>query len=404
VEKLAAALRSCVRQNEALRTNYSPGKDGPVTVVKEHPGFDLAFLDLSTRPDPFAHAENLMLEEASLPFDLEHDCLLRAQVLKLSATEFLLLLTAHHLAADCWSLGFAFQSVTEPEDLWHPGLLVESVWDLYFDKALATRTNEAALAFRGFAALQKNMLRSASGSRQRDFWKQHWQMANNHLLFEKRDTRAYSGKRIPFTLPKPLSQTIREQAGPLGTTPHALLLTAFKILLFKWKGLPETVVGMPTANRREPALHSIIGNFGNNVLVRTTLSENSSYLDCVRMVHLNVLDALDNQDYPLELLQDEFDPRRLLPEVRFIYQSPKTPRQMGDIEVRPLPLERGTSKHPLSLVLVEQPGGFRGWAEFSDAVMDEALLERLLHTFMEYIRIGIGRPDTRISDFPEPGL
>lgn len=402
--RLASALSACVRRHPALRLNAVPDPSGPRAVLKPHHSFAPTVTDLSTHPDPPAAAQTLLREEAARPFDLEHDCLLRCTLARLGPDEWMLLATAHHLAADCWSMGYAFQSVADPSDLWHPGLFFEELWADYFDPD-HEHAPLACAPDADPATWQQHLLASPEGARLRDFSTPLWREAADGLLFGPRKAHDSTGERLAFHFPPGLSERLRTGSPALGVSLPALFLTATHILLHRWKGADRLHIGMPTANRRDPALRGRVGNLGNNILIPARLDPGMPFSTVLRHTQAALLDAVDHQDYPIEWLQRDHDPEGRLPECRFILQSPRSPRQLGGgLEIEPVPVERGLSKHPLTLVVVEQPAGFRGWAEFLHNTLDRTACTRLLGAWFDILELGLQAPETRVAGFPAPRM
>lgn len=400
---LARAINTVVRRQPSLRINVSMGNGVTLPHLRDHESFQLQVVDLSPAGDPEFEAAEWMRAESCRVFDLADECLFRAALLKFSNTNFILHVMAHHLVADCWSLGFAHQSVVEPEDLWHPGLFFDEVFQEYAQKQDSIQPEVESLHYSDFSIWEHRMLESGAWSEQRRFWQSRWERSVASPLFPGRGALDdHQGNRVPFLIPRRLSDEIRKATSQHQTSTHALLQTAFLIALRKWKNRADIPIGLPVANRRRPEFQTLIGNMGNNILVRTILPQDLTFLEGVRAVHRDVIESCDNQEYPIEELQKAFDPDRSLIEVRFIMQTPGASRTISDgLEVRPIPLCRGIAKYPLSLVVVDQPGQFRGWGEFLAACMDESMFIRFMEAFLAALEFGIRQPDCAIGDFPE---
>jgi hypothetical protein len=403
VGRLSQSIIAVVRRHAVLRTNVILENDIPVPLVRDPVAFEMQVVDLAAARDPEFEACEWIKTESSRGFDLADECLFRAALLRFSDTDSILHVTAHHLVADCWSLGFAYQSVNEPQDLWHPGLFFSDLFQQYDQGRILFRPEEESLQFSDFANWESQMLQSGAWSEQRRFWKGRWERSVEKPLFPGREARNdYRGRRVPFLIPQRLSDAIRTASAELVTSAHALMLTAFQIALRTWKNCAEIPIGLPVANRRKPEFQTLIGNMGNNILVRSLLPPELTFLDAARIVQRDVIESCDNQEYPIEELLKAFNPDRSLIEVRFIMQTPSASRTMSDgLEVRPIPLCRGIAKYPLSLVVVDQPGRFRGWGEFLDDCLDESMFIRFVEAFLEALEVGIRQPARAIGDFPE---
>lgn len=401
--RIESALRAVIGRHPALRSTVTGGPEGPRLRVGDGSAFTLERHDLSGTDRARAEEEirALVDRDSNAPFAFDRDGLIRATLVKLAPEEWVLAVTAHHLIADCWSMGFAYQSVQDPSDLWHPGLFFEGVFAHYAggEAEPPPRSGEP-----DFATWQDDFRGSALWDRQFRFWKPFWESPPERPLFDL-DPRAdrCSGQRRPFTVPAALSEQLRAAARRQSVSLHALLLTAFQTLLSRWRGTGDIPVGMPVSNRRLPAFQSTIGNLGNNVVLRHRMADDQSFGDAARQIQGHLADAWDHQEFPIEVLRDAFDPAHSRPQARLLMHSPRHPRDpVPGLEVFPIPLSRGLSKYPLSLIVVEQPAGLRGWGEFLDAVLTPDAFDQLVEAFLRTARLGAESPGRKLGEFPSP--
>ena len=403
--RLERALERVRERHEILRTNFLPGENGPVCRIREPDAGAVPFRVVDLRESEGPEATEWIKAESKKPFDLATDDLLRTSLLRISDRESILVIVAHHLVADCWSLGLAFQSVAEPEDHWHAGLFFESLFAHYLgeeEKEEPSEAEEEFLQFSDFVAWQESFVESPEGRAQEAFGRRVWERPAPKRRFPSPASGSdYSGQRIPFDFPQALSEDLRRAAGEHQTTPYALLFGAFAAVVLNGGEDREIAVNLPVANRRNPKFRSLVGSLGNKILVRTVLAPEVSYLDAVRTLQRDLIESIDHQEFPVELLAQHYDPEGALGEVRFLMQSPADSRFLSrDLEVEPLPLCRGIAKHPLSVTLVDQPGGYRGWGEFLDSCLDEEAFGRIIEAFRSGLALGLDDPTRPIGDLP----
>ena len=147
------------------------------------------------------------------------------------------------------------------------------------------------------------------------------------------------------------------------TTLFTLLLAAFNVLLFRFTGQSDILVGTPIANRRQIELEHLIGFFLNTLVLRNDLSGNPSFRQLLKQVNSVVLDAFDHQDLPFERLVEDVKPDRDLSrhplfQIAFVLQ-PAGVRDfhLSGIEVERIRVEYGWSKFDLTLFMIDGPDG-----------------------------------------------
>src|SRR5215510_8595611 len=183
-----------------------------------------------------------------------------------------------------------------------------------------------------------------------------------------------------------------------------LLLAAFSLLLRRYSGQDDIVVGSPIAGRRRAELEGLIGFFVNTLVMRTDLSGDPSFRDLVRRVKEVALGAYAHQDLPFEKLVEELQPvrdlsRQPLFQVAFVLQN--APQEM--LEVRGLRLirlggEHVTSKFDLSLHLFESGGGLHGFVEYATDLFEGSTIERLVGHYRTLLEGIVAAPDSHICD------
>lgn len=301
VEALEQSLGVLVARHESLRTSFPEGNDGPAQSIADTVPFALAFTDLSGL-DPEARAAALaqaQRAEHTLPFDLAKGPLFRARLLRLSADEHALLFTTHHIISDGWS-----QRVLQRE--------LASLYRAFVSKEpspLAT----LRLQYADYAAWQRTWLHGAELERQLGYWREHLKAPTTLELPTDHPRPAvlgHAGARVSFTLPENLSAQLVAFGRAEGVTPFMSLLAVFQILLFRYSGQEDILVGTPIANRPLDELEGIVGFFANTLVLRGDLSGQPTFREVVARVRANALQAYAHQDLPFEKLVEALNPPR----------------------------------------------------------------------------------------------
>ena len=354
VVALQRALQAIVARHESLRTTFAEMDDVPVQIVADGSSVLLPVTDLSRLPDPERGLRRLASKEARTPFDLDKGPLLRSQLLRLAPQEHVLLLTVHHIVSDGWSMGVLFKELAA---LYRAGVTGES-----------SPLPELPLQYADYAVWQRRQLQSDKLERQLAYWKQRLAGAPAALELpteRPRPSGVSSGRaaRATLALPKSLADDLKELSRREGVTLFMTLLAAFKILLARYSGQEDIVVGTPIAGRSHTELEGLIGCFLNTLVLRTDLSGEPTFRELVARVRETALGAYAHQELPFERLVEELQPARSLrhnPIFQVLFQAGNTPG--GTLKLDGLEVGRVRSggigaKFDLSFRIRERPTG-----------------------------------------------
>ncbi|HEX3532532.1 MAG TPA: amino acid adenylation domain-containing protein [Thermoanaerobaculia bacterium] len=383
---LARIFSEIVRRHEALRTTFASRDDGPVqviAVIASVEPLELPLLDLSHLPaeEREAQARALALSEARRPFDLQRGPLLRLLLVRLAGTDWLLLLTLHHIVSDGWSLGVLVREVT-------------ALYEAY-SQGLPSPLPELPVQYADFAAWQRSWLQGEALEAQLGYWRRR--LAGAPAVLElpldrpRPPVQSYRGAACPVVLSLPLSEAIGRLCRQQGVTPFMALLAGWAVLLERHAGQEDVLVGTPIAGRNRREIESLIGFFVNTLVLRADLSGkpsgNPSLAELLGQVRRTALDAFAHQDLPFERLVEELAPERTLAhtplfQVQLVLQN----APMGDLVVPGLAIstlgvDSGVAKFDLSLSLSESPDGFAGVLAYAADLFDRSTAERLAARF-----------------------
>jgi len=397
-EALRQSLAAIVARHESLRTTFAL-IDGAVSqLIAERQAVEMPVTDLSDLPEAEreAEVERLAQAEAQRPFDLSRGPLLRASLLRLGAEEHVLLLTMHHIASDGWSMGIFYQELATLYDA--------------CSKAEPSPLQELPIQYADYALWQHEWLQGEVLGQQLAYWKQQLTGAPAALELPTDYARpaalSYRGARQSLLLPKSLAQSLKALSQQEGVTLFMTLLAAFQILLSRYSGQQDIVVGSPIAGRTQSETEGLIGFFVNTLVLRSDLSGNPTVRELLGRVREVALEAYAHQDVPFERLVEELQPERSLNrtplfQVMFILQNaPQPTRQLGDLSLSFLSLSTQTSKFDLTLSLSEVADGLRASFEYSTDLFEAATITRLLGHFQNLLEAIAADPNRRLSDLP----
>ena len=390
---LQAAIDSLLARHESLRTCFVVEGEGPAQKI-------CAELDVKLQQHslPDAGRDEILSELTRLsqhPFALDRGPLLRVNLLKLKPDEHILHIVVHHIVSDAWSTG----------------VLLRDLASLY-NAALAEK--EAALPelpvqFPDYAEWQAGRFDDADILASIDYWKQ--QLAGAPAVLDLPTDRprpaiqTYSGAWHKLRLPADLSNRIRELAGDNSATLYMVLLAAFQLLLNRYSGQTDIVVGSPIAGRLQHELENLIGFFINTLALRADLDGNPKFTELLEQVKETALDAYGNQELPFERLVEELQPVRdtsYAPvfQVMFILQNaPAIFPAFDALECRQELFEFGTAKLDLTLSMEEQDGELVAYFEYNTDLFDAGSIERMAVHFAALLEGIVAQPDKAIGEY-----
>ncbi|MFN8596434.1 MAG: amino acid adenylation domain-containing protein [Anaerolineae bacterium] len=398
LDVLERALNEVVHRHEILRTTFDTANQAPVQIVAPVQHVPLFMIDLQSLPAIDREAEALRLAhvEAQRPFDLTSGPLLRAQVLRLTAADHIVLITLHHIATDGWSMG----------------VLLNEVVTLYtaFTANQPSPLPDLSIQYADYATWQRDWLKGEVLDQQLTYWKE--QLANCPPRLElpadrpRPATQTTHGAQVLFAVPPSVRDKLLQLSQQNDSTLFMTLLAAFQVLLYRYTGQDDLCVGTPVANRQRTETEPLIGFFVNTLVIRGDLSGQPSFRDLLQRVRAVTLAAYDHQDLPFDLLLDELQPERdpsysPLFQVMFALQNaPRREVPLPDVTLTLLPTHSATSKFDLSLILSETTAGLEGSIEYNTDLFDEATLDRMVAHFIQLLTSIVAQPDRSIATLP----
>ncbi|HYH78313.1 MAG TPA: amino acid adenylation domain-containing protein, partial [Longimicrobium sp.] len=392
---LERALGEIVRRHEALRTVFAEVDGSPVQIVALFGAFALPVEDLSglSEADREAAVRRRAGEEARRAFDLSAGPLFRAALLRLGAEEHVLLLSMHHVVSDGWSMGVFFRELS-------------ALYAAY----LAGRESplpELPVQYADYAVWQHEQLAGEVLDRQLSYWRE--QLSGAPALLElptnhpRPPVRTYRGAHERIELPGEPLERLRALGRSEGATLYMVLLGAFQVLLSKYGGSEDIVVGSPIAGRTRKEIEELIGFFVNTVVLRTDLSGDPSFRETLRRVREVTLGAYAHQEVPFEKLVAELQPERSLShsplfQVMFVLQNAGGGGGgLPGLAVSEVAADLASARFDLTLELAATPQGLRGGLNYSTDLFERGTVERMLGHLARVLEQVAADADVRLS-------
>ncbi len=300
-QRLGYAFEQMLLRHEILRTVFREAADGEVRQIiqTETPGFYVRYEDMRSAADAPPQIETLIRSEAVYSFDLSTGPLLRALLLQVRDDQWLLIYTMHHIISDGWSTAILIR-------------------ELLFFYNLSDSGTEAALPplriqYKDYAYWQREQLSNNNKDAER-YWQNRFsgELPVLPALGDKvrPAVKTYNGKRLLRQLSAEgvgrLQQIIEQE----GCTLFMGLLAAVNMLLYRYTGQEDIIIGSPIANRLHPDLEDQIGFYINTLVLRTLFSGANSYRELLRIVKSVTMEAYHYQSYPFDELVDILDLQR----------------------------------------------------------------------------------------------
>jgi amino acid adenylation domain-containing protein/FkbM family methyltransferase len=397
VQALQKALDHIVVRHAVLRTTFVPVDGIPLQVIADSRAAEMPLIDLRAWSDTARQAEvqRLLAETIRRPFDLVHDLMLRAMLLRLADQEHLLLLVTHHIASDGWSSSILWRELTT----------------LYraFACGQPSPLQELPIQYVDYAVWQRQRLQGEVLEKALSYWRQQLHNVSTLQLPTDRPRPAvqtFHGAHQSLVLPKELAEQLKTLSRRQRCTLFMTLLAAFQTLLHRYTGQTDIAVGSPIAGRMWVEVEGLIGFFVNTLVLRTDLAGNPSFRELLTRVREVALEAYTHQELPFEKLVEELQPERHLShsplfQVAFVLQNtPRTALKSEGLMLSPVEVDSGTAKFDLMLFMYEETDGLRGVMQYNTDLFDKATMLRLLEHFRTLLEGIAANPEQRLADLP----
>ncbi|MBV9108645.1 MAG: amino acid adenylation domain-containing protein, partial [Gemmatimonadetes bacterium] len=396
---LEGALTEVVRRHESLRSviRAETGAEAEQVILPPGP-FPLPADDLSALlPDEREEeTRRIVHEEIRRPFDLAAGPLLRARLLRLADEEHVLVLAMHHVVSDGWSLGVLFREL---------GALYDA-----FSRGAPPPLDPLPLQYADYAAWQREHWTEARLAAQLEWWRRA--LAGAPAVLELPADRArpavqsHRGAKLRVTLPRALADGVRELARREEATPFMVMLAAFQVLLWRWSGEEDLVVGSPVAGRTRTETEGLIGFFVNTLPLRADLSGDPAFTSLLHRVRETTLGAYQHQELPFERLVEALHPERSLghaPVFQHVFalqNAAPAELQLPGVRMELMATESGTARFDLEWSLWEREEGITGAIHYAEDLFDRETVERMAGHYRRLLEAAVARPGARVSTLP----
>ncbi|HQY71861.1 MAG TPA: condensation domain-containing protein, partial [Pseudomonadales bacterium] len=394
VPALERTLEALVNRHESLRTVFVSVEGKPQQVVSEPRPRALPVADLGGEASAGERLGERLRAEAARGFDLARGPLFRAQLYRLAADRHVLLLTMHHIISDGWSLG----------------VLTRELGEFYrsFARGEAPGLPALRVQYRDYARWQRGWLQGEVLASQLARWRER--LAGAPQVLELPTDRArpaaesFRGALHSFMVPLELTDALRALARNEGSTLFMLLLSAYALLLARYSGQKDLLIGTAVANRHPAEVEPLVGFFVNTLVLRADLSGEPSVREFLGRMREMCLDALAHQDLPFERLVEELRPERDMSrnpvfQVMFTLQNaPMGPLELPGLTLNPVDVGVAAAQFDLSLLAEETPEGLTASFTYATDLFDATTIARMGAHWRALLEAMVAEPGRRVFE------
>lgn len=394
LDALRRAVAGIVARHESFRASFHEDDGEPYQTISPDGQAEIVIEQAQNLSEEEIHAR--IAREVQRPFDLAHDALLRVHVLEVGPDHWLMILVVHHIVADFWSL------VTCTAEF-------QQLYAAYSGTESATLPPLPA-RYRDFVNWQSELLASPAGAAQETYWLNELSGELPPLEIPtdrpRPPVQTYAGHLAFSFLSPELTSNLRQLAEREQVTLNMVLLAAWLVLLHRYSGQDDVLVGAPTSGRTRADFAPVVGYFVNPVVIRGQLGGEPTFRDVLLQTRDKLLAALDHQDYPFPMLVEKLHPPRdasrspifqalfVMQKAQILHEQGLTPFLMGrsgasldmaGLRFESMTLEHWVAQFDLSLAASEADGGVSLGLQYNTDLFDASTADRILAHYQELL-------------------
>jgi thioesterase domain-containing protein/acyl carrier protein len=399
---LQLAFQQVVNRHDVFRTSFRLEKGELLQAVAKSCTIELPITDLAGVSEPYPRAYEVAKQEVEAPFDLSRGPLFRARIIRIGVEEHVLLCTMHHTVTDAWSMQVFAKELAVAYEA--------------FSNHKPPALPEIAIQYGDYSEWQLKSLESEAVQKQLAYWKENLKDAPPLLDLStpeqpRPSEQTLQGATHTFPVPGEVIPGISSVAAQNQATPFMILLAAFKVLLYRYSGETDVLVGVPVAGRSQIETENLIGFFVDTLVLRDDLGGNPQFVDLLAQVRETTLGALASADVPFEKVVEALQPERNLSynpvfQVMFsVIKSAIRSHSFGDIDAYPYVVYTSTSIFDLSATFIEDSDA-KWWLQFeySTGLFHHDRIAQIFEDYIALLRAIASNPEVRIDELPVPSV
>ncbi|KZN35318.1 hypothetical protein N480_19225 [Pseudoalteromonas luteoviolacea S2607] len=396
-DKLTAALNIVVQRHEILRTQFVTRNGMPEQIILSSLDIDVPVSDLSHLSEFEAKKKLSEIESllATKRFSLDLAPLLRFHLVRLSSELCHGILVFHHMIFDAWSA-----KIVQSE-------LLEVYSQLLADcKSVSIEPRHQIVQYADFTIWQQAQVENQWATSQLPYWLENLADSPSTSTipsdFKRQNKGVFNGDFIRFEIDEKLTSSLKSLAQRSDATLYMVLLAGFKLLLSRYSGQLDVIVGCPISNRHHSnELDNSVGLYVNTLPLRTQISPSNGFLSLLSSVRHCASQAYAHQDLPFDIIVEKLGSNSALPffQTMLVLQNYPTPNRHGDgLEYQMQTLSNGASKFDLTMFIEEKDNVLSGQIEFNTSLYNESTISALANNFLSLMSSLSKEPESPVSE------
>ncbi|WBW99494.1 non-ribosomal peptide synthetase [Oceanirhabdus sp. W0125-5] len=380
--KLEKVLNKLMENQESLRTVFKEIDGAPVQVIKEEIKLHIDFEECREQQ------VDQKIENFIRPFDLSNGPLLRIMILKTGDSKYKIMFDTHHIISDWVSMD----------------ILVKEIMMGYNSDKISNLN----IQYKDFSELQNKQKNTDEIDKQRKYWMEILGGDIPELIlptdYERSKVQNFQGNTIEFDVGEKITKDLHEFTNSNGNTLFMVLLAAYNILLFKYSGQEDILIGTPVAGRTRVEYQNIIGMFVNTLVMRNHPKSSKIVKEFLNEVKENALKAYENQEYQFDQLVEELSIKRKVNrnpifDTMFVLQNADSNElELDGLKISKYNLVNKVSKFDLIITAIEQKDSIKLSVEYSTSLFKAESINKFMERYIIVLENIIKYPDRPISE------
>ncbi len=369
VGKVEKAMQAIIQKHEAFRTSFHMDEANIVQKIQDEVIFQLGYQDISSNDEMEKY-----ISEWIKPFDLEKAPLMRADIIK-NGEKYILLLDMHHIISDGTTMS----------------ILGEDFAKAYQEIAIGSES----VQYKEYAEWENQQKQTGKLEKQAEYWKKEFEGEIPILEIPMDGKRGKvedsEGESIKFEIHETTVKRLKATAASMGGTLYMMLMAGYSILLSKYSGQEDIVVGSPIAGRSHAQMEKIAGMFVNNLAIRTQPEGEKSIKDYLLDMKKKLLGAYENQEYPYEKLIEDLKIKRdlsrnpLFDTMLILLNMDMKEVVLPNISIKPFHLNNKKAKLDITLIVVDAKDRLICEVEYRSKLYNKETITQMMEYYVSIL-------------------
>ena len=381
IEKIKKVFSRILKRHSILRTRFIFKDNDIRQQVESNVDFEIPVF--YNKKDEI---KNIVMN-FSKPFNLEKEPLIRIEVHYIDNKETLVLMDAHHIIMDGISLN---NFIIEFERLYNGDNL-----------------KNIPIQYKDYSVWEEKYNESDDIKEKEDYWvnkfkNSEFEQLNLPYDYKVTASRSYKGDRVTNIIDEKKFRKIERYAKKIGVSPYMFFISVFYILLYKYTGQSEIILGSPIANRDKNEMKRMIGMFVNNIVTKANINSEETFQNFLNEMREQILDDISHQPYPFDMLVKRLgiktdNSRNPLFDVMFTYQNnQENILKLDNTETQIVEINNNIAKFNLSLEI--KPKSHTINIEYCTDLFKKETIERLFEHYINAIDFIMNDVNAKIKD------